>query len=249
MNTTIINKLIKINLSENEAKVYTSLIELGQTSAGDIIKQTRLHRSVVYETLDKLINKKLAFKITKKKIAYFQSTDPNTLLEKARQQQKIAQELIPELKKLGIAKMPEINIYEGVESYRKFWIETTKKMPVGSIDYVAGSIGNKWLEYMGKDKDLYDELRIKRKIKWKMIIFEKNEAEIELAKKHPKLYEYRLIERNNIDFSGNFNIFNDDVLILLSATEPMIIEIRNKNLVKTFKNIFDILWESGKQIV
>jgi len=201
MNNNIINKLIQINLSQNEAKVYASLAEIGQTSAGNIIKQTRLHRSVVYETLDKLINKKLAFKITKKRIAYFQATDPAVILEKAKEQQKIAQELLPELKKLGIAKLPEINIYEGIESYRKFWVEITKKMPIGSIDYVAGSIGNK-----------------------------------------------RLIKRDGNNFLGNFNVFNNDILILISATEPLIIEIRNETLVKTFKNIFDILWELGEKI-
>lgn len=219
------DKLTQINFSLNEAKVYSSLLELGETSAGNIIKETQLHRSVVYETLDKLISKKLAFKITKRKIAYFQTTDPNVILERTKEQQKLAMTLVPELKRLGISGLPEINIYEGVESYRKFWIEIVKRLPIGSIDFVAGSIGDKWIEYMGKDKLLYDELRRQRKIKWKMIVFEKNKEELELQKKESQFYEYRLIKKDTA-FDGNFNVFNDDILILQSATEPMIIEIK-----------------------
>ncbi|MFC1615270.1 TrmB family transcriptional regulator [Patescibacteria group bacterium] len=248
MNTSIINKLKQINLSENEAKVYTSLVGLGQTSAGNIIKQTHLHRSVVYETLEKLINKKLVFKIAKKKIAYYQITDPNVLLERVNEQQKIVQELVPELKKLGISKLPEIKIYEGVESYRKFWLNITKKMPVGSTDYIAGSIGKKWQEYMGDSLEEYMRLKVKRKIKWKMIIFTKDDFEIDLIKKDPKLNEYRIINKENVGY-GNFNIFDDKkTLILNSADEPMIIEIKNANLVNVFKNIFDLLWDMGKKV-
>lgn len=61
MNDYIINKLKEANFSNNEAEIYTALVGLGQTSAGNIIKQTNLHRSVVYETLEKLINKKNSF--------------------------------------------------------------------------------------------------------------------------------------------------------------------------------------------
>ncbi|MFH1192102.1 MAG: helix-turn-helix domain-containing protein [bacterium] len=248
MNSAIINKLTQLNLSNNEAEVYTALVGLGQTSAGNIIKQTNLHRSVVYETLEKLISKKLVFKIAKKKIAYFQITDPNILLERANEQQKIVQELVPELKKLGISKLPEINIYEGLESYRKFWINITKKMPVGSTDYVAGSIGKKWQEYMSNSLDEFMQLRVKRKIKWKMIIFKRDDFEMDLAKKYPKLNEYRIISKGQTGH-GNFNVFDDKkTLVLHSADEPMIIEIKNSNLVKVFQNIFDLLWEMGKAI-
>lgn len=248
MNNTIINKLKQINLSQNEAEVYSALVGLGQTSAGNIIKQTHLHRSVVYETLEKLINKKFVFKVVKKRISYFQITDPNIILEKAKQQQKIALELLPQLKRLGTSKLPEINIYEGIESYRKFWIDITKKMPVGSTDYVAGSIGKKWKEYMGDSLDEFMRLKVKRKIKWKMIVFEKDDFELDLIKKHPKLNECRIISKGKAGY-GNFNIFDDKkTLILHSADEPMIIEIKNSNLVKVFQNIFDLLWDMGKEI-
>ena len=247
MKSDIISKLEQLNLSKNEAKVYTSLLEIGQTSAGNIIKKTRLHRSVVYETLDKLIERKLVFQLTKKKIAYFQTTDPSKILEHTKSQQRIAEDLVPQLRKMAQEGLPEINVYEGIEAYRRFWIDGMNNLPVGTTAYIAGSISSRWIELLGGELGEYSTTRIKRKIKWKMIVFEKNPTELALAKKYPKLNEFRLIKKNANNY-GNFNIYGEDTLVLHSSVEPLIIEIKNKTLLKVFKNIFDILWETGKKI-
>ena len=247
MNENIESQLQEIGLSHNEAAVYTALLQIGQTSAGKIIERTNLHRSVVYETLRKLIDKKMVFQLEKKKIAYFQPTDPTRILQNIRSQEEIAKTLIPNLRNLADTKLPEITIYEGETSYRNYWMNAFRTLPPGSIDYVAGSIGKKWQEHMGNSLKKFLNLRIKRRIHWKTIIFEKDDLELELFRQYPKLHEYRYINKT-FSKAGNFNIFNDDTLILHSAIEPMIIEIKNKNLAKIFKNLFDILWEMGKEV-
>ncbi|MBI2448198.1 hypothetical protein HYV44_01385 [Candidatus Microgenomates bacterium] len=242
----ILSKLEQLHLSPNEAEAYLALLEIGQTSAGAIIKKTKLHRSVVYETLEKLIDKKLVFKLTKKKIAYFQTTAPTKILDHAKSQQRIAEKLLPQLKKMAKEGLPEINVYEGVEAYRQFWIDAYSNLPIGTVDYVAGSISKKWIDYMGGDQEIINRIRTKRKIKWVAICFEKNPVEVALMRSCPALNEYRLIKKN-VGKYGNFNIFGDHTLILHSAVEPMIIKIKNKTLVKVFENIFSILWEIGKK--
>lgn len=49
-------QLQKLGFSDNEAKVYLALLEIGFTTTGAVIKKTGLHRNIVYETLDKLVN-------------------------------------------------------------------------------------------------------------------------------------------------------------------------------------------------
>ena len=238
---------MQLGFSANESKIYSTLLELGQTSAGPIILKTKLHRSVVYETLEKLIDRKLVFKLTKRNISYFQATEPSIILDNVEATEKIARELVPDLKKLIGTKLPEINVYQGHESYARFWLDSYKKLPVGTVDYVSNSVGKKWQELQG---DYYEEImdvRIKRKIKWKMIVFERDEMEIELRKKYPRLHEYQLVKKEIHRF-GNFNILGDKSVVLQSTAEPMIIEIKNETLVKVFRNIFEILWESGKEI-
>lgn len=244
----MIEKLEELHLSPSEAKVYVALVKLGQTSAGAIIKESNLHRSVVYESLHKLVDRKMVFQLDKNKIAYFQATDPAAILENTFYQEQIALEVIPELKKLIDTGLPQITIYEGAESYRQYWLNAYKKLPIGSIDYVSGSIGKKFQDYMGLLDKESTAIRVKRKIKWQMIIYEKDyDYELELLKKYPKLHEYRLIDKKMAK-NGNFNIFNEDTLVLHSAIEPLLIEIKNKSLAKIFKDTFDILWEIGKPV-
>lgn len=247
MNGQIITQLEDLHFSSSEARVYAALAELGQSPSGAIIKKTSLHRSVVYESLDKLIAKKLAYQVTKNKKAYFQLTNPDRLRQAAQTQLELASQLVPQLKSLAQTQPPEIIVYEGAVSYQQYWLNLVKTLPVGTTDFVAGSITPRWQQYMGTKMDEYIRTRIKRKIKWKMIVYDKKGVDTELLKKYPSLHEYRLIPRQTLP-DGNFNIWGNDMLLLHSAVEPLLIEIRNTALVSVFRNIFDILWEAGRPI-
>lgn len=249
MKNQTLNQLQQLNLSPNEAKVYLALIETGLTSAGEIIKKTRLHRSVVYETFDKLLERKLITKLTKQHIAHFQALEPDRLLQNIHRQATIAENLIGDLKKLAQTNDSEITIYEGAESYRRFWLEAMERMPEGSTDYVAGSIGGLWQEILGeKAVETYFEIAKRKNIGSKMIVFDKNDYEQIFFSKYPSLrWECKLISRPMAK-EGNFNILGTESVVLHSVTEPLIIEVKNKSLVKVFQNLFDILWESGVDI-
>lgn len=249
MNQQTLAQLEELNLSPNEAQVYLALFRVGQTPAGEIIRETKLHRSVVYETLDKLLERKLITKLTKQHIAHFQALDPDRLLQNIHRQEDIAKDLVRELKLLAKTNQPEITIYEGVESYKRFWIESMERMPIGSTDYVAGSIGAPWYDIMGeKGLKQYFKIAQKRKIGWKMIVFDIDDYEQTFYNKYPNFrWECRLINRPMAK-EGNFNVFGTESVILHSATEPMIVEVKNQSLVKVFQNLFDILWESGEDI-
>ena len=248
MKEKLIKQLGDLNFSEKEAAVYVSLAELGQTSAGKIIQDTGYHRNVVYTALDKLINKKLAFKIRRKNITYFQITDPSQLRQNAQQHLETSTEVSSILSKYLDSSFPEITVHEGVEAYRNYWCNAYSKLPVGSIDYVAGSIGEKWLEFMGSAETKMQNIRRKRKIVWKMVIFDKNDFEMNLMRNEPRLNQSRLIDKKEASKDGNFNVFNDEYVVLHSVIEPMIIEVKSKSLAKIFKNIFDLLWEQAKPL-
>lgn len=251
MNTQLVAQLQELNLSLNEARVYTALLEIGQTSAGEIIKSTGLHRSVVYETLDKLIAKKLVFTLQKKKIAFYQPQDPEKLVSMIHAQEEMAKALVPSLQNLLKSKLPEITIYQGKAEWERYWFETTAKMPEGSVNYVAGSMSGDWQKIMGPIyMEKYNQLRIKKKVLLKMIVFKKDPDEMDMIKRDPSLHEFRLIERDVKDttIDANFNIWDDKLILVAGTADPMIIEIKNPTLVKGFQNIFDMLWALGKPL-
>ncbi len=247
MNTSLLDQLQELHIPLNESKVYLALTSLGGSPAGDIIKKTRLHRAVVYESLDRLIEKKLVWKLTKNHVAFFQPADPARLLQRSQNELTLARTVASALKRSVNPSFPEIMVYEGLESYRRFWLDATSRLPIGATDYVAGSIGTLWHTYMGNDAEKLLKIRIKRKIKWKMILFAHDKPDLHLLKRYPRLHEYRLIEKE-VSRDGNFNVMGKETVLLHSATEPMIIEVKNKSLVNVFQQLFDILWESGHKI-
>jgi sugar-specific transcriptional regulator TrmB len=245
MNTSLLHRLEDIGLSPNEATVYLALLEIGQTPAGGIIKKTGLHRSIVYETLDKLIERKLAFSLKKQKITHYQPLDPERITQTVERQLALVHDLVPSLRALTEKTASEIAIYEGPEAYRRYWLEALERMPIGSTDHVAGSIGVQWYELMGADLDTYFRIALKRKISWKMIVFDLEDYEQGLTEKYPGFqFECRLIQRATLK-EGNFNILGTESIVLNSVTDPLMIEVRNPSLVRIFQNIFDILWEQG----
>ena len=64
--------LTEIGLTEREAEVYLSLVELGSSSATEIIRKTGFHRAVVYDLLERLIGKGLVGFATKGRKKFFE---------------------------------------------------------------------------------------------------------------------------------------------------------------------------------
>src|SRR3989344_3939777 len=75
-----IQKLKEIGLTDSEAKVYLTLLKIGQVTAGALTKETKLHKSRVYECLNRLIDKGLVSFVVKDFAKYFSATHPERLI-------------------------------------------------------------------------------------------------------------------------------------------------------------------------
>ena len=78
MNTQILEK---IGFTKGEIKVYFSLLKLGNTSSGPIIKDSGIAGSKVYEILNKLKNKGLVSETIREKTKHFQASAPSRVLD------------------------------------------------------------------------------------------------------------------------------------------------------------------------
>lgn len=242
----LIDQLSSLQLSKSEAKTYLALLSTGPTTAGEIIRRTGLHRAVVYASFDKLIERNLVMKFEKGKIAHFQPLSPNRLTEYAKSLLASAEAMVPSLSRLMDTHLPEITVHEGLEAYRAFWLDVQERLPVGSTQYIAGSIGDRWFQLMEPVADRYTKRRMQRRITWKMIVYKRDEIDMNLLEKYPKLHEYRLIDRPNMVRRGNFNICGDQSVVLHDATQPLLVEIRSEALVAVFNDLFDLLWDVGE---
>src|SRR3989338_5321252 len=142
----------------------------------------------------------------------------------------------------------EINIYEGYEDFKSFHLWLLNRMKPKITGHVLGAVGDRWYECLGNKIDEYEEIRLKKRIKWKMIIYKLSQKEKDTLKKLSKLTDYRIISKE-LEVPSNMNIWGDDTILLqIFGKKPVIIEIRNKELVKGYLNYFNLLWEQGKKV-
>ena len=242
------NDLIKLGFSSNEADVYLALIELGDSGAGEIIKKTSLHRNIVYETLDKLVAKKLVFEFIKKNVAQFKPTDPKRILDEETSRMELAQKIVPALVNKANVKQ-EILIYEGLEGFRNSSFDYLEKMTPGSTLYVLGAVGDRWYELMGDALKKYEKTRLEKKIVMKEIFYGKNPMDMDkkLASNKKNLYHVRILP-HEMETPANTLIFEDHIALQTLVLPYSVIQIKNANLAKTYLNYFDSLWAQGKDI-
>ena len=69
--------LKQFNLTDNEIKVYLSLLELGSALVGDITKKTGIHRRNVYDCIERLVKKGLVGYVSNNNRKFFRATEPS----------------------------------------------------------------------------------------------------------------------------------------------------------------------------
>ena len=74
-----IENLTKLGLTNGEARVYLSMIQIGPSKVGKIVELSRVSYSKIYGVLDRLISKGLASYSIQNNIKYFQSLEPTRL--------------------------------------------------------------------------------------------------------------------------------------------------------------------------
>ena len=144
----------------------------------------------------------------------------------------------------------EINVYEGRDQFQAFQLGTLKRFKKGSAKYTVGSSGDRWFEVMGDYYDVYEKERIKKGISWKMIMYNESPLDRDLRLRCPELNDYRLIPKH-LENPANYYVIEDVVVIQIfgqPGDEPSLIEIKNKNVAKSYLNYFNLLWDQSTPI-
>jgi len=245
----MIQELQVLGLSKNESEVYEALVKSGQCKAGHLIAKLDVHRNIIYEALESLIRKGFATKISKRGVWWFQITEPDSIHTMLKRREQVAAEVIKEIKLYRQQVEQQITVYEGVDSYRAYWISSLERFPEGTVDYTLGGLDiTQWYKLMGETAlQKYMEIRAKKRIVWKTIQFEITEHDRDMLRKYPEFTEYRLWKKDMAQI-GNFNVIHDTVILHVMTESPRIIEIRDKDMVVIFKNIFDAIWEEATPV-
>lgn len=240
------DELIKLGFEGHQAEIYLALVDLGQCGAGDLVKKTGIHRNIVYETLDRLITKRLVLKVLQKKVFQYRITDPEKIIEDQRINLSLAESIIPDIKSRS-ENQNDIMVWDGAEGFRNFRLSCVESVKPGGTIYVLGAIdGERWAELMGPLHNKAEKIRLKKKIYYKMITYMKDDYDDSMVKAR-KHYDVRVIE-NNFVTPANAIIWENNVAMQIYEEPISVIQVTSKPLAEAYLNYFNIMWAIGKKL-
>ena len=232
-------QLITLGFTFNEAEVYIRLNELGQNKAGELIKKTGFHRNIVYEALDRLVERKLVAKTIRQGVAYFRVLDPSRLLDEIKLKENVAAEVVKELSERHEAAEQEVEIYEGMEGIKTYRNKSLEVLQPGEEILIFGASKSS-TKPLNDFWQKYHQRRAKKNIKSR-IIWNADAREYGEQRQSTGLIESKYFPSNLVT-PAFWEIWSNRVGIGILEEEPVLMSIKNQRVADSFRNYFDLLW-------
>jgi len=241
MDTAILKDL---GLSQAEIKVYITLLELGESSAGKILKRSGLQNSVVHRALNSLIEKGIINYIYEGRIRIYQASEPDYFLNYIDEKKERFRQILPELKaKQELTKDQEMaSIYKGIRGIKEVYnILRNEK----AKEYLSFGGGKQCEEKMGhiwwKNHHIK---RIANKLPSRQVFDETVKAfGKDLTKKD--LSKARYLPAEFSQFQETVIVGNLTAITIFTENAYSIL-IRDKSVTEGYKKYFEFLWKNAK---
>ena len=132
-------ELIKIGFSKSETEIYLTLLRLGKATVTKLTQETGIHRTYIYDVIEKLREKSLVSQIREDNKKYFQATEPERIKEYLLEKVDSINKLLPELNKIRKKSVEEtsVEIYKGEEGIKTILNDIIRE---GKDYYAIGSV-------------------------------------------------------------------------------------------------------------
>ena len=246
--------LRNIGLTENEIKIYISLLKSGSSTAYEIGKKTGIYRVHVYDKIEQLMDKGLVTQVYKGAKKYFQPTHPTKLKQyiedkkkQIEKQEKDVESIIPKLE--AFTNLPRedtvVEVFKGREGLKYCLRDTVRSLKDKHKNekciYIMGIDDKKYNENLPIFmKQYFRDLR-KYKIPEKVITVKKKGVFL-FSKKTAPGTTYRYLEEKQFNPTNTF-VYANKVVIVSWGTPVTAIMIKNEEIAKTHKNHFEHLWK------
>ena len=241
MDVTILEDL---GLTQAEIKVYLALLELGSTTAGQILKKSNLQNSVVHRALNTLIDKGLINFILDGKRKVYQATDPENFYNFIDDKRKRFEQILPELKvKQKLAKKQEqASVFRGKRGINELY--NTLLNSGGKEHNTFGGGTRVTHDIMGETwwKNLHAR-RISKKIKCRQVFDETIRIFGEELNKN-KLTNIKFLSSKFEQLQETI-IIGDYVGIVIFTENAYGILIKDKLVADGYRKQFEILWKQA----
>lgn len=238
-------------LTEGENKAYKTLVKIGESTVGDILKFSGVSHSKVYDILKRLGEKGLVSSITKNGKQYFSAADPRTLqnlieekeqtLQKEKETLKI---LIPQLLAEKNSKKTEniLTSFEGLNGIKHLLEDSLAETKKGEEILILGT-PKKIVEYAGGYLKDWQKRRIEKKIFCRIIADPGSPPWEETWWKNSKKEHISKLKVSASVSPAYLVITRKSVTTIYFANTIFGFKVAHEEIADKYKAFFEELWE------
>ncbi|MBI4451004.1 hypothetical protein HY642_03445 [Candidatus Woesearchaeota archaeon] len=239
---TIESELRALDFTDNEVKVYLTLLRIGKAMAGRIATEAGLERTSTYNALKRLLQLGVVGSMVEANRRVFAAGPPARLVDMFKEQQERAALLVPKLETLQQFEQEKENIvkfrgYAGVKTVFTDILKTCKEGEEYLILGAEGQLSERMPEF----------------------------AKIYVARKDAKHLRARLLLRKGIpgrimskytkarylpheaSAPASTNIYGSKVAIILWSPIPEAVIIEDAEVAHTYRTYFEFMWQHAKK--
>jgi len=245
--------LCQIGFTNNEAKIYLALINLGSQPANIIAKKAGLKRTTVYPLLDNLQKKSLISSFIKNGIKFFAVNDINNILEYLERKKRLIDhqkdfvlDILPRMEQLraGSLSPPRVHYFEGADGVETVMNDSLKArgpiLSIASVEKWNNSDLNDFIKIYGK-------FIIEKHIPMKILSKDTEDARCffeNSCKDTSHLLEMRYVKGGDDLFDNIVNIYDNRVAIVSPEKGfEFGVLIDSEEFARTQRNIFELAWK------
>jgi sugar-specific transcriptional regulator TrmB len=241
--------LLNIGLSDNEAAIYSLLLQSGELNATQISEQTEIQRSSVYYILEQLEKNGLIEKqeLSPRKTT-FRCLHPSALKDYIKQRQTdlnttasvIDAQLPSIISEYSIGNnKPGVHFFEGRDGFTKALhhsLETKSTM----YSYVNSDDADTYVDDIDES---YVAARVTKKIHKHIIMPDTPSARAYIKNMNTEYTTVKLIDANTYHFPGAMEIYDTGISYILPGTDLIAFVIQHPSVIALHRAVFEQLWD------
>ena len=234
-----------LGLTEKEAKVYLSLLQVDNDSVLDLAEKTKINRTTIYPVLESLSKKGLISEVKVDKKVRFQAEPPERLETYVERQKIVLEEhakrlkdVIPQLKSVRreSGERPMIKYFAGRDGVISGLEDFFKSQDEGDISYSIYSRDLLEQVFTQKEREKFKSIRLSKKI-YSKAIYNYSKAEI----LSDNMADRVRFDEKKYPILCDIGIYKDEVRINTLGNSIGAIHIKSQDIATTFKSIMNFI--------
>lgn len=243
--TVVDEKILKqVGLTDNEIKVYITLLKIGSSNVSQIAGRSGLYRPYVYDTLERLQEKGLVSFVSKDNKKFFEAAHPSHLIEIEKEKLEELNNILPKLEEF--LKRPKeetrVGLYSGKKVVRVVQRDVLKTLlKQGGESLVIGVDEKRFMEIDPIImKQFFNQMK-RHKLKERVLV-RKGDNYLPGYKTST---EYKFLPKEFFDPTSTF-IYGNKVAVVIFGEPLYGLIIEGKLLSEAYRKQFNLLWKVAK---